>query len=280
MPLNFQVFFSRRDSATRTGPAGHDHLKWVPTSSTLIYGEKKAVLVDSQLTLEASQELADWVVASGKDLVAIFVTHSHGDHFFGSSTILKRFPEAKVIATPEVVSRMTYETSPERMASLWDKLFPGLLPKKFVGAEPLSGDEFELEGEKLQIVKLGHTDTDESNALWVPSIGLVVAGDCVYANTHPYLGESGTEEARIEWIRALNKLAALKPKAVIGGHSDPSKPFDPETIQETKLYLENFNRTAAKYTKAEDIYSQMLELYPERLNPGSAWAGALLAKRE
>ncbi|KAJ5965781.1 hypothetical protein N7481_012495 [Penicillium waksmanii] len=280
MPLSYKVFFSKRNSATRTGPAGSDHLKWVPTSSTLIYGEKDAVLVDSQLTLEASKELTNWVVASGKELVAIFVTHSHGDHFFGSSTLLKQFPKAKVIATPEVVSRMAYETSPERMASLWEKLFPGLLPKQFVDAEPLGGDEFELEGEQLRVVKLGHTDTDETNALWVPSIGLVVAGDCVYANTHPYLGESGTEEARVEWIRALDKLAALKPKAVIGGHSDPSKPFDPEAIQETKLYLENFNRIAAKYPKAEDIYWRMLELYPERLNPGSAWAGALLAKRD
>lgn len=280
MPLEFKVFFSKRDSATRTGPAGHDHLKWVPTSSTLIYGERHAVLVDSQLTLEASKELTDWVVASGKELVAIFVTHAHGDHFFGSSTILKQFPEAKVIATPEVVSRMAYETSPERMASLWDKLFPGQLAKQFVEAEPLSRDDFELEGEKLKVVKLGHTDTDETNALWVPSIGLVVAGDCVYANTHPYLGESGTEESRIAWIRALDKLAALKPKAVIGGHSDPSKSFGPEAIEETKTYLENFNRIAAEYPKAEDIYLQMLGLYPERLNPGSAWAGALLARRD
>lgn len=159
------------------------------------------------------------------------------------------------------------------------KVISWTTPETICCAEPLSGDEFELEGEQLKVVKLGHTDTDETNALWVPSIGLVVAGDCVYANTHPYLGESGTEEARVAWIRALDKLAALKPKTVVGGHSDPSKPFDPEVIQETKVYLENFNRVALEYPNAEDIYSQVLELYPERLNPGSAWAGALLATR-
>jgi hypothetical protein len=67
---------------------------------------------------------------------------------------------------------------------------------------------------------------------------------------------------------------------VIGGHSDPRRSFGPEVIGKTKLYLESVNKVAAEYPKAEDIYWRMLELYPERLNPGSAWAGVLLAKRD
>ncbi|KAK6207703.1 hypothetical protein QIS74_12784 [Colletotrichum tabaci] len=279
MVLQYKVFFSRRGSATRTGPAGHDNLKWVPTSSTLIYGAKDAVLVDSQLTSDASRELLDWVVATGYNITHVYVTHAHGDHFFGSAPVLERFPDAVLVAIPEVVTRMERETAPERLNGLWKKLFPGQIPQTLKIAQPLSQEYFELEGERLEVVRTGHTDTDDSTTLWVPSIKLAVTGDAVYANTHPYLGESGTAAHREQWIKALDKIAALKPEHVVGGHSDPSKGFGPESIQETRTYLENVEKISAATNTAEELYERMLDLYPERLNPGSCWAGAVLIKK-
>ncbi|KAL6233246.1 hypothetical protein BDW75DRAFT_215662 [Aspergillus navahoensis] len=280
MSLQYKVFFSKRASSTRTGPAGSDHLKWVPTSSTLIYGKKDAVLVDTQLTVQAAKDLTNWVIASGRNLAAIYVTHAHGDHHFGTSALLKQFPGAKVLAIPEVASRMEKEHSPERLQSLWEKLFPGQIPDNFASAEALPADEFELEGEKLVVVRLGHTDCDDTTALWVPSISLLIAGDSVYGNTHPFMGESGTVESRLAWITALDKLAALNCKVVVGGHSDPNSSFGPDAISETKTYFETFNRVVEESKTAEEVYSRMMELYPERLNPGSLWAGAALSKQK
>jgi glyoxylase-like metal-dependent hydrolase (beta-lactamase superfamily II) len=82
----------------------------------------------------------------------------------------------------------------------------------------------------------------KSTALWVPSIKLAVAGDAVYDNTSPYLGESFSQQSRLEWIAALDKIAALHPKIVVGGHSDPSKDFSPNAVHETKAYFENLER--------------------------------------
>jgi glyoxylase-like metal-dependent hydrolase (beta-lactamase superfamily II) len=228
------------------------------------------------LTIQAANDLTDWVAESGKNLTAIYVTHSHGDHHFGSSTLLRRFPNTKILATPEVASSMAYEYSQQRLETLWEKLFPGQIPDNFASAEALPADEFELEGEKLEIVRLGHTDCDDTTALWVPSIGLLVAGDSVYGNTHPYMGESGSTESRLEWMAALDKLASLHPKIVVGGHSDPDSSFGADAISETRTYFENFNRIAKDSKTAEEIYSRMIELYPQRVNPGSLWAGAVL----
>ncbi|EXM13485.1 hypothetical protein NW760_015408 [Fusarium oxysporum] len=276
MGLQYKVFFSKRDSATRSGPAGHDHLKWVPTSSTLIYGNKDAVLVDAQLTTKASNELLEWVIESGKNVTHIYVTHAHGDHFFGSAPILDRFPKAVLVATPEVVAKMSQETAPERLSGLWEKLFPGQIPPTLRVAEPLEQDYLELEGEKLLVVRTGHTDTDDTTTLWVPSIQLAVTGDAVYANTHPYLGESGAASKRKEWVKALDTIAALQPKHVVGGHSDPSRSFGIESIEDTKTYFENFEKVSAETKTAEELYARMMEIYPNRINPGSLWAGAIL----
>lgn len=280
MVLQHKVFFSERPSATRNGPTGSDHLRRVPTSSTLIYGQRDAVLVDTQLTIQAAKDLADWVTASGKNLVAIYITHAHGDHHFGSAILLERFPGAVILATPEVAARMEKERMPERKQGLWEKLFPGQIPDSFASAQPLQTDEFELESERFVVIRLGHTDCDETTALWVPSISLLVAGDSVYGNTHPYMGESGSLESRLAWTAALDKLSALNAKVVIGGHSDPNSSFGPESISETKAYFEHFNRVADESDTAEEVYAAMMDRYPERLNPGSLWSGAALAKQK
>jgi glyoxylase-like metal-dependent hydrolase (beta-lactamase superfamily II) len=74
-------------------PPGATELKWSPISSTLIIGERDAVLVDTFITVEQNQALAEWVAASGKNLTTIYATHGHGDHFSGVNTIKRHFPK-------------------------------------------------------------------------------------------------------------------------------------------------------------------------------------------
>ena len=52
-------------------------------TTTLIYGEQEALLVDTFLSDAQTAELADWIAATGKRLSTIYITHAHPDHFFG-----------------------------------------------------------------------------------------------------------------------------------------------------------------------------------------------------
>jgi glyoxylase-like metal-dependent hydrolase (beta-lactamase superfamily II) len=276
--LTWQVLTSKRLGLSRGLPPGKEGLAWVPNSTTLISGQRDAVLVDTFLTSEQTETLADFVAASGKNLTAIYVTHGHGDHFFGLVPLLERFPGARAIATSKIVEAMKEQLSPEWIDNFWRSRFPGQIPERLTVAEVLQDGEFELEGHKLISIDAGYTDTASSTCLYVPSIGLLVGGDVVYNGVHVYLGETNTE-SRLEWIATLDKLEALRPKAVIAGHKIPENDDDPRIIGETRQYLRDFNRLSETTSNARELYEAMLEIYPDRANPGSLWGGATKAKR-
>ena len=277
--LSYTVFTVTRPGLNRDVPPGKAALMWVANSSTLIHGERDAVLVDTFLTVEQCNGLANSVAASGKTLKAIYVTHAHGDHFFGLKVLQDRFPDAKALATPEVIARMKLQIAPEKLNGRWRKLFPNQISDVISIADPLQGDEIDLEGNKLVVVRLGHTDTDNSTCLHVPSIGLVVAGDAVYNGIHPFLDESN-RRTRSEWIDALDKIDALKPSAVVAGHKLPGNDDSPKNVEETRQYIRDFIRLNDATKTARELYDRMLELYPDRANPGSLWSSAIAAKAE
>jgi glyoxylase-like metal-dependent hydrolase (beta-lactamase superfamily II) len=275
--LKWETFITTRPSLSRDAPAGKDDLKWVPNTATLIYGAEDAVLVDTFLTIDASRQLADWVAAKGKNLTTIYITHAHGDHFFGLQILLERFPKARVIARQEVVEAMKRHIAPESVDSFWKRLFPGQIADKLIIAEAMPDNRFDLEGHAIGAIAIGHTDTDNTTCLHVPSIGLVVSGDAAYNRVHPFLGETDAK-GRLEWIAALDLIQALRPTAVIAGHKAPGTGDQPQIVEETRAYIRNFDRLSRSAADARQLYDQMLELYPTWLNPGSLWTAAKAAK--
>jgi glyoxylase-like metal-dependent hydrolase (beta-lactamase superfamily II) len=277
--LGWQVLAQKRRGMTRDHlPPGKTNLRWVADSSTLIYGEHDAILVDTALTIGQTQAIIDWVVASGKKLKAIYVTHGHGDHFFGLAAILGRFPQARAFAIPDVISEMHGQMSPDLLENFWYPLFPKQIPKRLMVATPLAKNELELEGHKLVVVHTGRTDATYSTALHVPSLDLIVAGDTVYNGIHPSF-DGSSRTSRLEWVSALDKLDALKSKAVVAGHKVPDHDDDPRNIAVTRQYILDFNRVQASTTGARQVYNAMLELYPKFVNPGSLWGSANAAKK-
>jgi glyoxylase-like metal-dependent hydrolase (beta-lactamase superfamily II) len=252
-------------------PPGEDREMWSPTASTLIYGEQDAVLVDPLMTKDESRALADWVVATGKNVTAIFVTHAHGDHFFGAPAVLERFPDAKVVAAPSVAARM--EAQYGLLDGFWNPRFPGQISGQRVTAEPLTDDLLELEGEQLRAIELRHTDTDGTSALHVPSIGLVVAGDAVYGDVNLFLVEAKGDGSQ-EWLDALDTVERLQPAAVVAGHKRDGDADSPENIGKTRRYIQDFSAAAENADNFTDLYEAMVALYPGRLNRAVIWHSA------
>jgi glyoxylase-like metal-dependent hydrolase (beta-lactamase superfamily II) len=259
-------------------PPGMKQRMFSPISSTLIYRKRDAVLVDTFLTVEQSNDLVNWVAASGKNLTTIYITHGHNDHWFGIGALLDHFANAKAVATPGTVKVMR-EAFSDRM-TLWNGWLPGQVPNDPMIAEELEGDTIDLEGNELRAVELAHSDTQDSTCLYVPSIGLAVAGDAVFNGTHPWLAGCPTPQQRNEWISALNKIESLNPRVVIAGHKRPGTDDNPRIIEETRQYIRDFDRLAESTETARELYDQMLMLYPDWLDPHVLWLGARAAKDE
>jgi len=277
--LGWDVFLAPSIPAiTDELPPGEEQRPWPPISSTLISGGRDAVLVDTPITVEQARALANWVVASGKNLTTIYATHGHGDHFFGTSTVLERFPGARFVARPDVIKVMRQQASAESLATFWNPRFPGQISSHLAIAEELVGNIINLEGQDVVSVPLGFTDTANTTCLHVPSIGLIVAGDAAYNGDHLHLSESPDQQKREEWIAALDKMESLKPRTVIAGHKRVGNDDSPRIIGETRQYIRDFERLAMQTTTARELYNEMLKLYPDWINRGALWSSVSAVK--
>ncbi len=278
-PLNWAVFVTPGiPIAQAQRPEGVHETYFQAMASTLIYGRRDAVLVDAFMTVKQATALADWVALKHKNLTTIYITHGHGDHWFGVGTILERFPNARVVATPNTVKVMQGNASPQGLAA-WGAGFPGQIPEKLVMAEELEGNVIDLEGHELIVVELGHTDTDHTTCLHVPSIGLVVAGDAAVQRRPPL-------SCRVDCGDAAGVACRPRERSRHSTHAQSSHHINgPKTTTALRLSARR-GRTSETSTGSQprrrprrELDKKMLELYPNRVNPGWAlWSSAHAAK--
>ncbi|KAJ0413196.1 beta-lactamase-like protein [Aspergillus carlsbadensis] len=253
-----------------------------PISCTLIHGAKSAVLVDTPISIAQTEDLAAWIksTAPGKDLHYVYITHGHGDHWFGIATLRKHWPNLRAIATPGTVAHMAEQVKPEIFEGTWLALFPGgQIPA--VGelelAEATTSSSFELEGHAFCAVEVGHTDTYNTTVLHIPSIRLVVAGDAVYGDVHQYFGEANTAAKRQEWLRALDTIEALDPHTVVAGHKRAGTVDGLFNLYKTRQYILDFEDAVGKASNWKQLADDMRRRYPHRINPHAILRGAVAA---
>jgi glyoxylase-like metal-dependent hydrolase (beta-lactamase superfamily II) len=280
--LNLDVHIAPMRPMKGAPPQGPgDEPMWSPMSATLIHGEQEAILVDTLVTFDQVDALAEWIKGFGKRLVGIYITHGHSDHWIGISQLRKHFGDVPAWARPKVQQRAAFEATNPGLSGYWQSVFPGEIPAQLDTPDTLDSTTIELEGSEIKIIDIGWGDTEFSTIIQVPSIAAVVAGDVVYNEVHMMTAETDAS-TRQAWIDNLNEIAALDPKIVVSGHHRVGAPTNPESIGESQQYLLDFSKVVEEQETVEDIVKAMLELHPDRDNPRVVWhcAREAVKKRE
>ncbi len=284
--LRASVYIAPPTPAVRPPPASIT-ADWSPISCTLIYSAKEAVLVDTPITIKQTNDLIAWIkkIAPGRKLSYIYITHGHGDHFFGLPLLLDVFPEAVPVATEGTVRHMHQQIEEPYYTETWETRFPNgqiAKPFKLAQALPAAYPSFKLEGRWLfQAIECGHSDTHDSTALWVPDLRLAVCGDVVYGQVHQMLFEANTRAKREEWIRAVEKIEALDPVYVVPGHRQAEEIDGVWHLAATKKYIQDFGKCLEARPKSpQELAGMMLKLYPDRYNPNALMLGAFGAFKD
>lgn len=217
---------------------------WSPTTSTLVAGETKAVLTDTGHIKSEVSELCDMIEQTGKQLTTIYITHGHLDHFLGIGQLLKRFPDARPVATAAVVADINATVADQEKQ--WQARFGDDVDKSAVIPQPLDGDVIELGGHELRVIEVAQGDIAPSTIVHIPSIDTVIGGDVVYNRIHMMLALTGPAQWQA-WIDSIDLVESLGAKTIIAGHKqrDASDDDLATILDGSRGYIRDFRDAVA-----------------------------------
>jgi glyoxylase-like metal-dependent hydrolase (beta-lactamase superfamily II) len=225
------------------------------SNAYLISGETDAILFDVVMLRSDAIKLAEQIAQSGKLLKTVFVSHAHPDHFMGLDVITERFPQARVIATKDVVEDIKKD-GPWMFSLLQEKLGPDG-PRRLVVPEVLSEKEILIEDIRIEVMEFGEGESRHIATFFIPSQGALLAADLIYHQAHCYLQEKrlGGWLARLD---ELEKFSRGRVTTIYPGHGPAG---DLSLIEHTRSYLRNFC-AALEGGSAESVEAKMLQRYP------------------
>jgi len=239
-----------------------------PVSSTLVTGDKEAILVDAQFRLDDGKALVAMIRASGKRLTTIYISGGDPDYYFGLEPIVEAFPNAKVLASSSVVDHI--RKTKEGKLGYWGPILGAQAPTKLIVPGVSDETRLTLEGNTIVVREI---NTHQAY-LWAPSIKTALGGVLVSSGIHLWTADSQTRTARAEWIAALKRLAALKPVKVIPGHYLGEMPAGDKAVLFTCDYLKRYEKLLGKKPDSTQLIEDLKKAYPDLSVDDSVAIGA------
>lgn len=229
-------------------------------NSTLVVGEKEAMVIDAGFTRADALRIAANVLDSGKQLTTIYVSQADPDYYFGVETLKQFFPNADVVTTPAVLGKLAPKMAGK--LAFWGPKMGANAPRQPVLPRALEGNALTLEGQVIEIRGTEGLLAHRPYA-WIPSIQAIVGNIGVFGNMHVWTADTQSAAERAAWVAQLDEMAALKPALVIPGHMKPGSAVDASTITFTKDYLQSFEKQLASSKNSAQLINAMEKAYPQ-----------------
>lgn len=249
-----------------------------PVSSEIISGKHQVALIDAQFQRNDAEALVKKIQATGKKLTTVYISHSDPDFYFGLDVIKAAFPQAKIIASPGTIAAIN--ASKDGKVAYWGPILKENAPKTIIVPQPLQGDSFTIDGQKVEIKGL-NGPTPDRTYVWIPALQAVVGGVAVAGNNiHPWLADNQSERSRAHWQQTLASIEALQPQVVVPGHFLPGAAQSLESVTFTQNYLTTLETELPKAKNANELIAAMKKHYPDLKDGSSLELSAKVLKGE
>jgi glyoxylase-like metal-dependent hydrolase (beta-lactamase superfamily II) len=229
-------------------------------NSTLVYGEKEAMVIDAGFTRADALRIAANVLDSGKQLTTIYVSQADPDYYFGVETLKEIFPQADVVTTPAVLEKLVAKMSGK--LAFWGPKMGANAPRKPVAPRALEGNTLKLEGQTIEIRGTQGLLAHRPYA-WIPSIKAIVGNIGVFGGMHVWTADTQSVAERAAWVAQLNEMSALNPELVVPGHMTSGAKVDASAIIFTKDYLQTFEKNLVSSKDGAGLINAMKLSYPQ-----------------
>jgi len=225
-------------------------------SSTIVSGPEEAVLFDAQFSVKDGEALVEKIRRSGKRLNKIVITSGDPDFYFGLQPLVKAFPNAKVVATQQVVDHIN--ATKDAKLAFWGPQMKDGAPTQLIVPQVLASNTFMLDGEKIEIEQADNY----AAYVWIPSAKAILGGTGVSWGIHVWTADTQTPARRQQWQKTLSDMAAHKPERVIPGHYLGTPPAGTGAITFTRDYLVQFEQALADHKDSAGVISAMKKQWP------------------
>jgi glyoxylase-like metal-dependent hydrolase (beta-lactamase superfamily II) len=147
----------------------------------------------------------------------VIVSHYHADHIYGLAALKDAGAEIWALEPGRayLASDAATQRLDERSATL------GIAPARLVPADRwLAGETaFRMGALRFRLFPVGPAHTPEDLAMAVEEEGVLFVGDLMFAGRLPFVGDADSRA----WIAAIDRVIALKPGLLVGGHGASSR---------------------------------------------------------
>ena len=186
----------------------------------------------------------------------VIVSHYHADHFYGLAAF--KDAGAEIWAQRRAEAYLTSGQASDRLAQRRLDLFPWVDDKTRIVTPDvwLDGDtDFRLGGITFRVLYAEGAHSPEDVMMYVVEERVLFAGDLLFAGRVPFVGTADSKG----WLKAMDKMIAVKPAIVIPGHGAASTNVERDLVltRDYLVYLrETMGRAVADLDSFDDAYAR------------------------